>query len=419
MIEKYKKTKNANIPEDFESLLIKEESSIRNYIAVNNRLELENNNLKDKIRILEEDQKNLEEKINKIKEKYENKIKEMNDEIKDLNINKNRIEKNFVKKLDIKQKEIERLQMKLNNILKNGLKNIEEKKDSNLLLENVFKKSNSTDFGIKFRINYSDLDIFQKNTNKNSSMIHPHSARNLNNINDISDYKQLNNNFPEGNNIFNEIHQNYISLLKKENSFFNGFFGKNKNIKSQHIDENASSIFRKIRKNFIFADNIKFNSYNDIKLKKDGMKNKENKILLLPRSNNNKIKRNFSAIYRKGKNEDFFYLLKNENDNFISKNINQDNFNSNLINQTQNKISNNNSILDVNKEKKNFKMINKFRISFKNKNEINLNKEDKNKLMIFPKKILENKIIEKENNINNVTNNKYKGISINYNIPTN
>ena len=64
-------------------------------------------------------------------------------------------------------------------------------------------------------------------------------------------------------------------------------------------------------------------------------------------------------------------------------------------------------------------MINKFRISSINKDGINSNKEENNKQNIIQKKIFENKIIQREQNISNVTEDKYKGISINYNIPTN
>ena len=64
-------------------------------------------------------------------------------------------------------------------------------------------------------------------------------------------------------------------------------------------------------------------------------------------------------------------------------------------------------------------MINKFRISSINKDGIKSNKEENNKQNIIQKKIFENKIIQREQNISNVTEDKYKGISINYNIPTN
>ena len=57
----------------------------------------------------------------------------------------------------------------------------------------------------KFRIKYSDYDLFQKNTNINNSMLvmHPYSARNLDNIYNKIDYKKLSNIFPEKNNLFN------------------------------------------------------------------------------------------------------------------------------------------------------------------------------------------------------------------------
>ena len=142
MIEKYQRTKNANIPEDFESLLIKEEKSIRKYIAVNNRLTLENNNLRDQIRLFKEDKQKFKEQINKTKEEYENKIKEMIKEISNLNIIKTELEnaeKKYLKKLEIKQKEIYKLKIKLNNLIKISLINKEANKDDKILEKN-FKK---------------------------------------------------------------------------------------------------------------------------------------------------------------------------------------------------------------------------------------------------------------------------------------
>ena len=132
MIEKYKRTKNANIPEDFEGLLIKEEARNRLHIALNNKLKLKNDSLKLKIKIFEEDKQKFEEKINKLKEEYENKINEMNKEIENLNIIKNDLEnkeKKYIQKLELKNKENYKLQMKLNNLLKKGFKNNE--KDNN------------------------------------------------------------------------------------------------------------------------------------------------------------------------------------------------------------------------------------------------------------------------------------------------
>ena len=427
MIEKYKRTKNANIPEDFEGLLIKEEARNRQHIALSNKLKLKNDSLKLKIKIFEEDQRKFEEKINKIKEEYENKIKEMNKEIEHLNIIKNDLERNekkYLKKLETKQKQIYKLQMKLNNLLKNGLNNNEEGNNIQKLLEKKFKKNNSMDFGVKFRIKYSDFDLFQKNTNTNNSMLmmHPYSARNLDNIYNKNDYKKLSNIFPEKNNLFNinKADKRNPYLVKNKNSIFNIFLGKDKNYKSQQMNEGALSVIRKIRKNFRFVDNSKSNSINDVNLEKEEINKKENKILLFPRNNNNnnKMKRTFSSINKYDKNESFYDLFKNQtyNDDII-KNTKQVNHSLNLINQTPNK--NENPFSDVNSRKKEFKMINKFRISSINKDGINSNKEEKGKQNLLQKKIFEDKIIQRDQNISNPTNDKYKGISINYNIPTN
>ena len=194
--------------------------------------------------------------------------------------------------------------------------------------------------------------------------------------------------------------------------------GKDKTYKSQSVNGGALSVIRKIRKNFRFIDNAKYNSINDIKLEKEEIKNRENKILLFPRNNNNKMIRTFSAINKSEKNESFYDLFKNPtyNDDIL-KNTKQVNISANLINQIPNK--NENQFSDINKKKKEFKLINKFRISSINKDGINSNKEENNKQNIIQKKIFENKIIQREQNISNVTEDKYKGISINYNIPTN
>ena len=425
MIEKYKRTKNANIPEDFEGLLIKEEARNRLHIALNNKLKLKNDSLKLKIKIFEEDKQKFEEKINKLKEEYENKINEMNKEIENLNIIKNDLEnkeKKYIKKLELKNKENYKLQMKLNNLLKKGFKN-NEKDNNQKLSEKKFKKNNSMDFGAKFRIKYSDYDLFQKNTKINNSMLmmHPYSARNLDNIYNKIDYKKLSNIFPEKNNLFNDINKtnkSNTSLIKNKNSIFNIFLGKDKTYKSQSVNGGALSVIRKIRKNFRFIDNTKYNSINDIQLEKEEIKNRENKILLFPRNNNNKMIRTFSAINKSEKNESFYDLFKNPtyNDDIL-KNTKQVNISANLINQIPNK--NENQFSDINKKKKEFKLINKFRISSINKDGINSNKEENNKQNIIQKKIFENKIIQREQNISNVTEDKYKGISINYNIPTN
>lgn len=179
--------------------------------------------------------------------------------------------KKYIKKLELKNKENYKLQMKLNNLLKKGFKNNEE--DNNQKLLGEFKKNNSMDFGAKFRIKYSDYDLFQKNTNINNSMLmmHPYSARNLHNIYNKIDYKKLSNIIPEKNSLFNDINKtnkSNTSLIKNKNSIFNIFLGKDKTYKSQSVNGGALSVIRKIRKNFRFIDNTKYNSINDIQLEK-------------------------------------------------------------------------------------------------------------------------------------------------------
>ena len=400
-MEKYKKTKNENICEDFESLLIKEESSIRKYIALNNKLKLENESLKEKIRIFEENNNNFEKKIDKIKEEYENNIQRLKKDIDNLNIIRNEMEKNekkYIKQLEIKENEIYKLLIKLNSLQKSELKNKEETKDIPILLNQKLKKNSSLNYMKKIKIIKSNLDF--KGIKINNTMIKPHSTRNLNKNNYNLDFKPIFNIFPDKNNIYNSINivnKKNVNFINNENSIFNEIFGNNKNNKnnkSKSINENVLSVSRKIRKKFKFSDYKKYNSCNDIKIEDEKFKIKKNKILLIPKNNNNNISKNtFSDIKQNGKNGLNFDNNKRENYN---KNLEP----------------------DINVEKKDIKLINKFRISNINKEENNLNKENGKKI-ILTNKLFDNKIINKEQDNFDGKNNKYKGISINYNLSTN
>ena len=418
IMEKYKRKKNENIAEEYEDLLVKEEATIRKHLAVGNRLKLENESLKAKIKIIEEEQKKYEENINKIKEENEIIIKKLN---KEIIILKNEMQKNeikFMKKLGNKQKEIHKLQMDLNNLTKNIIKSKEESKDNQVLIEKKFKKNNSMDFGIKFRVNYSDLNLLQKNMKINNSMRHSNSVHNIYKLNNKLDFKKLSN---ERNNLINNALNKSVknkTSFKNENIFFNGFIGNNKNYNSQLINENCSSI-RKIKKRFKFIYYKKHNSFSDIKLENEEINSKEikvNKKLLLQRNDNN-LKRTFSAINKRKWKDICCDLFQNLNNN----NLNNDQIKDNIYlkNEAQKEKTDKNSTTNINK-KKEIKIINKFRISSinkdENKNNFSYKKEDENN-SIFPKKILENKILGRVQNKRIID--KYKGISINYNIPTN
>ena len=113
ILSKYKKGKNVNIPEDYEALLVKEEASLRQHIALENKLKLDYETLTERINSLETENDILKKQINEQKDKYEKKIEEINKEILKLNNMKNDIQKNerkLRKKLDLKEKEIFKLQ---------------------------------------------------------------------------------------------------------------------------------------------------------------------------------------------------------------------------------------------------------------------------------------------------------------------
>ena len=330
MIEKFKKTKNENACEDFESLCIKEESTLRKYIALNNRLKLENESLKGKIKIFEENSNNIDKKVDKIKEEYENKINKLKNDIDNLNNIINELEKKekkYMEKLEIREKEIYKLLIKLNNLQRNELSNNEKHQDIQILLEQKLKKNNPTNYVKKIKIIKSNFDLLHKDIKANNTMIYPHSTRNFNKTNYILDFKQIFNIFPDKNNIFNSIDivsKNNINLINNKNSIFNRFFGKNKNNKSESINEDVFSVSRKIRKKFKFIDNLKHNSCSNIKIDDEKFKNKKNKILLMPSNNDNNYnnaKNTYSDIKLNDKKNINFNFNKKQN---YDKNLEQD-----------------------------------------------------------------------------------------------
>ena len=421
IIEKHKKTKNANIPEDFESLLIKEEATIRKHISLVNKLRLENATLKEDIKTLKKDKKDFDDKINKIKEEYENKIKEMNNKIEKLNIIKNEIEKSekkYKKKFELNQDEINNLKIKLNNFLMKDLKNNGINKSIPTIIDKKFKKSNSMKLNVKYRINNSERESLQKNSKLNNSNIHPNSSRNIYKINYIMQLNKISKGFPEPNNIFNYINKGSktnSNLVNNKNNIFNGLIEYNQ---KQIINDSDTSIFKKIKQNFNFLNNSKNLSINDIKSEKGGivkLKNiKENKILLLPRNNNNIIKRTFSSINKMDENDNYEeFIKKNNNKKNYLINEQQDFHKINLIYQTPKKFSNKNTNSNINDGKNEFKKINKFRISSINKD--TLNKEEMSfKIDMKQKQFLPNKIIDNKN-MSNTKIDLYTNNSINKN----
>ena len=421
IIEKHKKTKNANIPEDFESLLIKEEATIRKHISLVNKLRLENATLKEDIKTLKKDKKDFDDKINKIKEEYENKIKEMNNKIEKSNIIKNEIEKSekkYKKKFELNQDEINNLKIKLNNFLMKDLKNNGINKSIPTIIDKKFKKSNSMKLDIKYRINNSELESLQKNSKLNDSNVRPSSSRNIYGVDCVVRLNKISKGFPEPNNIFNYINKGSktnSNLVNNKNNIFNGLIEYNQ---KQIINDSDTSIFKKIKQNFNFLNNSKNLSINDIKSEKGGivkLKNiKENKILLLPRNNNNKIKRTFSSINKMDENDNYEeFIKKNNNKKNYLINEQQDFHKINLIYQTPKKFSNKNTNSNINDGKNEFKKINKFRISSINKD--TLNKEEMSfKIDMKQKQFLPNKIIDNKN-MSNTKIDLYTNNSINKN----
>ena len=420
IMEKHKKTKNANISEDFESLLIREEAVIRSHIALSNKIKLENDTYKVKIDTYEEEQKKFDEKIKKIKEEYENKINDLNKEIENLNKIKNELEKNAkinMEKLELKEKEINNLKFEINNLMKTEIKSNKDIKKIDALKEKLLIKNNSSNIGIKFKINNSDLEPINKYTNA-----HPNSARHIYKFSYISQIGKLSRVFIERNKLFNSIEQipkTNPSLIKKENSIFSGFNN------SYYINGSDISRIKRIKQNFSFIDASRNNSKNNVKTEDDEnlniKKTKGNKNLLLPRNGINKLTKNFYSINKKDKGDNYEeYIKKINNKKNILINAQQEKKKLFLINQPTKKIFNENSISNINSHKKEYKQINKFRISSVNKDsvnkgEISLKMEERKKNFI-PNKVLEDKSINNTNNdiytSNSIINNNITAFKI-------
>ena len=405
ILSKYKKGKNVNTPEDFEGLLRKEEASLRQHIALENKLKLDYETLNEKINSLEAENNILKKQINEQKENYEKKIEEINKENINLTNMKNDIQKNerkLRKKLDIKEKEIFQLQSKLNSINSNANNNGEYSNNSSIHNNNNNNNNNTvkivknitsnTPFYSKKNvdninnINYDLMSKKGRNNNKFSTInANSNSMHRLNKCNSMSkiNYK---NNISEKENIFNDININQKNLenntiyaeVNKNRSMLNNLnnlstYNKGENIsiikkikndikpnnandksnnlnlniineKNQHknnLNHSSISIKDNNERNIIgnILDVNTNNSIDTIKIEqKNGnnyVKIKDNKLLIINQKQPNRLKRTFSAVNSQEKNNN-----NNNNNNqkeklMIGKDITPDklsNYNQNISN---------------------------------------------------------------------------------------
>jgi len=320
---KYKKSKNADIPEDYESLLIKEEASLRQHIALENKLKLDYEIMTEKINSLETENNLLKNKIKEQKKIYESKIEEINKQLIDITNLKNDIQKNerkLRKKLDLKEKEIFQLQSKLNalnynpgaysnniKIMKNvnyntsfygkedtfkdfkKIKHNENISNNNISIINDIKKVNNNNNNNK-EIENNELTS-NRGRNNYTTSLNSNSVNHLNKYNSISKINNIPNFFEqdyllENNNIDNEtINSNY----NKSNNIFNSIFQYNNNCNK---GDNLSNI-QKIKKDNILNENPNnknnniINEYKSNTLNQSGNKNiKDDKNIIKGNSNN-------------------------------------------------------------------------------------------------------------------------------------
>ena len=134
LIDDYKSNKNENAASDYESLLQKEESAIRQHISYEHQIKIEYEKLLEKIEIYELENKLLLYQIvsyilfiyiiqDKDKAEYEENIEKLKNEIDDNKKNFNIKEKDLKEQLDMKEKEIIKLKTKIKALNSNYLYN--------------------------------------------------------------------------------------------------------------------------------------------------------------------------------------------------------------------------------------------------------------------------------------------------------
>ena len=330
ILSKYKKGKNANVPEDYEALLVKEEASLRQHIALENKLKLDYETLTERINNLETENNILKKQIKEQKDKYEKKIEEINKEIINLNNMKNDIQKNerkLRKKLDIKEKEIFKLQSKLNSINNNN--NNGEYSNSIKNVKNI--NSNSSFFGkddtlkeykkipnnenISNNINPNEDD--SKNKMKNEEIINnemiPKKGRNLNN----NKFATINSNSMHHLNKCNSMSKiNYKHNISEKDNLFNEFISRNLDNDTINANHNRNNIFNSI---------LPYNNYNSNKHREKGenlsiIKKAKNDIKTNDKPDNNILINNNND--HKSNTLNHSSNIKDNNENIILENLN-------------------------------------------------------------------------------------------------
>ena len=328
ILSKYKKGKNVNIPEDYEALLIKEEASLRQHIALENKLKLDYETLTERINNLETENNILKKQIKEQKDKYEKKIEEINKEIINLNNMKNDIQKNerkLRKKLDIKEKEIFKLQSKLNSINFNNNKNNSEYSNSVKIVKKINSNSSfcgkddalkeykkiSNNENKSNNINLNDTNSKNKINNEEiaNNEIMPKKGRNINN----NKFSTINSNSIHRLNKCNSMSKiNYKHNISEKDCLFNEIIMHNLENDTINVNQNKNNII-----NSVLSYN---NNYNTNKLGQKG----ENLSIIKKAKNDEKQDNNIN-INNNHKSNNINYNNKNikdNNDNIIIGNLN-------------------------------------------------------------------------------------------------
>ena len=361
MIEKYieEQNDNKNSAENYETLLRKEEASIRQHISVEHQLKLQYENLSEKFDIIELEKKELIKKIDKLKLDYEQKLEVLNKNLKHCIKQKKSfivIERNLRKKLEQKDNEIIHLQNKIklennynnsacsvmsktNSIFNLNQDNKKENKDKNINNKNKeIKEYNENSIDPSYHSNYNttilinnDKLISQKNSksinNKKQSFADSvyYSKNSIHKNYSINYNINQNNNNNQNSNQRNKNKVNYITKIQNNITNLIDYLQEQNNL------INSPSEFNRTNTSAIKKEKINQNKPKDIKSTNNQVKNKSQSKDSSYGSNNNKCDSDIGKVMLNknllSSNDqlDKFKLYKkiNENRRSINRKINE------------------------------------------------------------------------------------------------
>ena len=352
-IEKYIPEKdNPNSAQKFETLLQKQEESLRQHISVEHQLKIQCEKFAEKFDILESQKMLL---INEIvsknifrfiyiqeqqKKRYNETLEEINKQIDSFVKDRDAMEKEYKTQLINKDSLIVQLQTKI-DILTGGKKSLPNPEIKRVFISNSSKE--------KQNINYNNYDFYTKQymkKDKNQTLDYlSQLAKNktINILNNNISIKTIKNYHPNSLSINNNMNENKIPFYKFQYKYDNNIkpsLEKNNSAPNIHL-HNIDVKTNNVRKKFFLNNNTKKNKNKNTKI---SVKETGIKYLLKDNKDKNTLAEKENALYSKSNYKKIimpYYIVNNNNNqNFEEKlkvNLNTNTINENLIEKIKQK----------------------------------------------------------------------------------